>query len=60
MGYIGIMISNDKYAQLAADAQAETGWELTPSEVRQNLEYAAQININEWLRTGRTDQFSWE
>ena len=54
------MNSNDKYAQFAADAQAETGWELTPSEVRYNLDRAAQININEWLRTGRTDQFSWE
>ena len=54
------MISKDRYAQLAADAQAETGWEMTPSEVRQNLEYAAQININEWLNTGRTDQFTRE
>lgn len=54
------MISKDRYAQLAADALYETGWELTPSEVRQNLEYAAQININEWLNTGRTDQFNWE
>ena len=54
------MISKDRYAQLAADAQAETGWELTPSEVRYNFDRAAQTHIDIWLATGCTDQFAWE
>lgn len=53
-------VSNDKYAQIAADAQAEAGWELFPAEVRHQMEYAAQFNIDEWLATGNTDQFAWE
>lgn len=53
------MNSNDRYAQLALDINAETGWELHPSEVRKNEETQASMDMEIWLRTGRTDQFTW-
>lgn len=51
--------SNDRYAQFALDINAETGWEPYPSEVRQNEEFQASMDVDVWLRTGRTDQFNW-
>lgn len=52
--------SNDKYAQIAQDALYEAQWEMFPSEARDQLELSAQLHIDLWLRTGRTDQFSKE
>lgn len=54
------MVSKDKQAQVAQDALYEIGWEMTPSEAREQLDFAACLNIDEWLTTGRTDQFAWE
>ena len=52
-------VSNDRLAQVAQDAYHEANWEMFPSEAQEQLEYSAQFNIDEWLRSGRTDQFSW-
>lgn len=52
-------VSNDRLAQIAQDAYHEANWEMFPSEAQEQLEYSAQFNIDEWLRSGRTDQFSW-
>ena len=51
--------SNDKAARMASDIFAETGWETTPGEVQDNIEFQAMIDVDTWLRTGRTDHFSW-
>lgn len=54
------MVSKDKQAQVAQDALYEAGWEMTPSEARDQVDFTAQAHIDLWLTTGRTDQFSWE
>lgn len=53
------MNGNDRYSQLAQDINAETGWELFPSEIRENEELQAHINVDTWLRTGNTNQLEW-
>lgn len=50
--------SNDRYAQLATTILIETGWELHPSEVRDNEEFQVALEVDAWLRDGRTDQFA--
>lgn len=52
--------SNDRYAQVAQDGLYEAGWEMTPSEAREQLDFSAGLHIDMWLNSGSTDQFSWE
>lgn len=54
------MPSNDKAAQIAQDALYEAGWEMTPAEARDQLDFSAGVHIELWLRSGRTDQFVWD
>jgi hypothetical protein len=49
---------NELMIEVAMNAHGETGWELTPSQVRDNIECQAREDIDLWLETGRTDQFS--
>ncbi len=51
--------SNDVYSRVALDAYYELNWELTPGEVRDNIDYQARVDIAKWLDTGSTEQFSW-
>jgi len=54
------MVSKDKQAQVAQDALYEIGWEMTPAEAREQLDFFAKMSIDIWLQSGQTDQFAWE
>ena len=38
--------SNDRYAQVAQDGLYEAGWEMTPSEAREQLDFSASLHID--------------
>ena len=50
--------SNDTVGTYANNHFRETNEELFPSEVREEMSDDAHFDVEMWLRTGRTDQFT--
>ena len=50
---------NKAMVETAGDLHVELDWEPTPSEVRENIDHQARIDIDTWLRTGETEHFKF-